>query len=129
MDGRPLDERSAFRYGFLKGCAEEGLNAKQAMDRAALLLRHKRAGFMDAASKTLGGLQTAGLAGLAVPLLGAATVGAGTGAALAKINDPPVDPEAARDQELIAAYDHYAQQARLRERMMRLRKQPRPGRF
>jgi hypothetical protein len=115
-----MTPREGFRFGFLYRCAEEGLTAAEALDRARSGLE-KRAGLaaglgtaweglrsLGGVGKTLGGLGVLGLVG--APAL----AGAGIGLGLAKTQEHDVDPDEVRNQELISAYRFHAEQARRR---------------
>ena len=132
-----LSPREAFKFGFLLRCADEGLGEGAIADRvktAATLLdgQEKQAGGMaDAlvnAAKSLGGLATrAGGLGLA----GGAALGGLGGHLLAKSTEREVDPEEAKMEELIAAYQQQTERARraAQRRSYRERKAPRAPSF
>jgi hypothetical protein len=118
-----MTPREGFRFGFLYRCAEEGLDAAAALQRAELGMQ-KRAiweelkaipGAALGVAKNLGGLAVLG--GVAIPV--AAGVGAGLTAAKARERD--IDPEEVRRQELIEAYRFHAEQARRRAAMKGIR--------
>ncbi len=121
MPGTPLTEKQAFRYGFLLRCAEAG------HDAAALAEAGVKRAEEGIGSKLIG-LGGKGLVlGLTLPFAAAAGLGALGGAGVAKMRETPVDPDEVRNQELIAAYDSYARQARLRSLVRRRRPPQRPS--
>lgn len=107
-----LTRQEKFRFGFLQRCAEEGCTIEDIRTRvkfAEAFLRdatvlEKKAGWLD----TLKALASHGfwlpVTVGALGVGGAATLGAGTGWSLAKMQNQPVDPEEAKQQELLAAY-------------------------
>lgn len=117
-----LDEKSAFKYGFLRRCVEEGCDPDEVARRldAGLGGLAKHAGVADAAKSLLA-------AGVAIPTVLAAGTGAGIGWGLAKLRDPSIDPDEVRRGELIQAYDTQAQLARIRSLTDKYRPAPRPG--
>lgn len=100
-----LDDRTAFKAGFLLRCAEAGLTADetaQAMEKAAGIFDNE---IGAALALGVGGLGAAGAAGA----LG--------GSVLAHMNQHHVDPDEVKKQELIAAYNTFADQLRHRQKL------------
>jgi hypothetical protein len=89
----PLDDRQAFRYGFLARCAEAGLAHDAALEKAA--------GWGEMMAQ---GPLLVGAGGLAA----AAGVGALGGTALAHAQEGDLDPAEVKKRELIAAYNTFA---------------------
>jgi hypothetical protein len=119
--------REGFRFGFYYRCAEEGLDATGARERAGRALE-KRAddkgwwpvikgigggigGGIGSIGKHLAGLGL--LAGVGGPI----ALGTGVGLGLANAREQDIDPEEVRRQELIAAYNFHADQARQRAKL------------
>jgi hypothetical protein len=118
-----MTARESFRFGFLKSCAEQGLDVKQAQDLAQSLVE-KRAvagalGGVVAALEGAKSLAGSGLQALAMPLLMAPVAAAGIGGAggylAAQLGNRGGDLKhqvgAAHKRELIEAYNLYAQRA------------------
>jgi hypothetical protein len=99
-----MTDREAFKFGFLLRCADEHLSPEQIRERVKLAYGPALGAAATAGKLGLGAL------GLGIPL--AALGGAGVGYVGAKITDPPVDPDEAKKQELIAAYRQQADRAR-----------------
>jgi hypothetical protein len=120
-----MTPRENFKFGFLARCAEEGLDADGARDRALrglMLVKAAEGGPLDVVWGGVKGLGSAGatvarhLGGLAL-LGGVATpalIGGAAGLGLAGALEHEVDPTEVRNQELIAAYNYHADQARRR---------------
>ncbi len=98
-----MTDREAFKFGFLLRCADEGLSPEQTRERVKLAY-----GLGAAAGLAI----KAPLAIAALGIPAAALAGAGAGYVGAKLTDPPVDPDEAKKQELIAAYRQQADRAR-----------------
>lgn len=109
----PLDDRTAFKVGFLLRCAEAGLSGGETvalMEKAATLTDwYKR--IAGAGTLAAGGVRNLGIAGL----VAAAGAGAGGGLLAAHLRKGTVDPEEIKKQELIAAYNTYSDQLRGRQ--------------
>lgn len=108
-----LSRREAFKFGFLLRCADEGLTQEQTVERikmanAQLAELEKHASIWQAATSVPKLLLSLGPWGL----LGGAGVGALGGIGLAKMTNKSVDPEEAKRQELIAAYQQQADRIR-----------------
>lgn len=111
-----------FRLGFLLRCAEEGCTPEEIQERvktaSATLRRNsvKQAAGSTADStwslaKTLASLP---LHASALGIAGSAALGGIGGYGLAKLQNSDVDPEEAKQQELVAAYKLQAEMARRR---------------
>lgn len=100
-DQEQLDPDAAYRYGFLRRCAEVGLSAQD------ITVKSAGDGLISDAQKAL--LGTYGFLTLA-----AITGGAGVGYGLQRATAPNYDPKELRDRELIDTYRAYAQDARMR---------------
>lgn len=115
-----MTEIEQFKFGFLLRCADEGLSPPQIEERIKLAsVIGGIGGAMAAGAKGTAGLLGAGLAGSAL-------LGAGGGYIAAKAQEQQVDPEEAKQQELIAAFRQHAEQARrtaarIRHRMQQQR--------
>jgi hypothetical protein len=113
-----MTPREGFKFGFLLRCAEEGLTAAEAQERAARA--EKRAG--------VGGtLWDLGTKGLVLGAAGVAGLGGLGGYGLAKMQEGEVDPAEIQRQELIDAYTSQAELARRKAIMSAARNaRPRP---
>jgi hypothetical protein len=121
-----MDAREAWKFGFLKRCAEEALSDVQIAERIrraskqadeswpAAVMRGVRdtantvstvVNPVAGAAKTLG--STVVDYGLPVAGLGAIGTGAGLGFLAARMHNDDADPEEVRRRELIEAYRHY----------------------
>lgn len=114
-----MTPREGFKFGFLYRCAEEGLTVEEAYDRARLLLE-KRA-ILNPLPALWGGAKTLGALGMAGAVAVPAVAGAGIGLGLANAREHDVDPDEVRRQELIAALNFHADQARRRTLMKNYR--------
>lgn len=111
-----LDERQAFKFGFLLRCADEGLTPEQTAGRIKAagerLARVKAAGWGDAVASLAGNIPkiftNLGMLGVGASALG----GAGAGIGLAHLTGGEADPEETKRQELIAAYQQQADRIR-----------------
>lgn len=131
-----MTPRENFKFGFLVRCAEEGLDADDARARALrglTLVKAAEGGPFDVLWQGAKGLGSAGmtaarhLGGLAL-LGGVATpalIGGAAGLGVAGAREREVDPEEVRNQELIAAYNYHADQARRRALFRTLSRPPR----
>jgi hypothetical protein len=118
-----MTPREGFRFGFYYRCAEEGLDAAGARDRAGRALEKQAddKGWWPAIKGIGGGIGGIGkhlvglglLAGVGGPI----ALGTGVGLGLANAQEQDIDPEEVRRQELIAAYNFHADQARQRARL------------
>ena len=109
-----------FRLGFLMRCAEEGCTPEEVQERVKLAsaclngTMVKEAGGDNplwAAVKTISYMP---VHASALGIAGAAGLGAIGGYGLAKLQSSDVDPEEAKQQELIAAFKLQAEMARRR---------------
>jgi len=107
-----LDQRQAFKFGFLLRCADEGLTpeqtqvrVKEACDRLEQIKTANVLGGIGGIGKFL---MNAGLLGLG----GSAALGAAGGAGLASLMEEDADPEDVKRQELAAAYQQQAERIR-----------------
>lgn len=101
MDIQKLDERTAFKMGFLTRCMEEGLVGDDLQGRIK--------------SAILGAIGTAVGTTIGLPLAAGLLAGGGVGYGAAKMTEPDVpDPEVAKIKELEQAYK--IQAARMRAR-------------
>lgn len=105
-----MTQAELFRYGFLKRCAEEGLDVAAADARAATFMK---------AGATLGGVAgtTALALGLGAPLL-AGVVGYQGGRALGRLDNDPVTKESLEAEEKIALYRRLAEKLRREQAVM-----------
>jgi hypothetical protein len=114
-----MTPREGFKFYFYYRCAEEGLSADEARDRARSGLE-KRA-IPNPLPVLWGGAKTMGALGLAGAVGIPAVAGAGIGLGLANAQEHDVDPDEIRRQELIATLNFHADQARRRAAMKNLR--------
>lgn len=119
-----LTQKDNFRLGFLLRCAEEGCDMHEIRERiktAEVFTKMAIGGWMDVArslfnpawdaAKTIA---TVPVHATALGIAGAAGLGAAGGYGLAKFQNSAVDPEDAKRQELISAYQLQADLARRR---------------
>ena len=108
MDVTAVDEKTAFKMGFLSRCAEEGLTG------TALDARIKQAAWSDLLT---------GAAGLTVglPLAGGLVAGGLGGYGAAKLTTPEVDDETLKSEELANTYRAYANRLRSRKKALQYR--------
>jgi hypothetical protein len=118
-----LTEREAFKFGFLKRCAEEGLSKEEADNRVKLAydkLQHIKSGdwrtLVPGLSKLLLMDVPLAVGGLGIGAAGTAGVAGGLG--LAKATEPEGDSEEAKTRELIDALHMHSERAR-RNRLRR----------
>ncbi len=119
-----LTPQESFRLGFLLRCAEEGCTAEEIQERVKFAaapalgaLTALWSGLKGAVNPTWNAVKTMGtfpLHATALGVAGAAGVGAAGGYGLAKMQNSDVDPEEAKRQELMAAYQLQAELARRR---------------
>lgn len=120
-----LDERQAFKFGFLYRCAEEGLTPVETqarMEKAAAFV--KRSTWIADTANTLAGLGIGGMALGAGTAIGTGMLG---GAALAKATEPDVTPDELKAQEEIAAYNLFDKQIQQRNALRQIRSQAMAG--
>lgn len=113
-----MTPREGFKFGFYYRCAEEGLTAEQARERARLALEKSA---FDAPGLAWDGLKGLGALGMVGAVGIPAVAGAGVGLGLAKAQEQDVDPEEVRRQELISALRFHTDQARRRTAMKNYR--------
>lgn len=134
MEFDNIDAKTAFQLGFAARCREEGLTEKAAAGRAAFIKRANPylAGLMGLGSgigKTYEAAATVlkdigkPLATLAVGVPIAAGLGAGAagGYGLAKLNEPDIDEDDIKAQELARTYKVYADRLKARQAYMKYR--------
>jgi hypothetical protein len=102
---------AAYRYGFLRRCAEAGVSARDLVEKRASIISDLR----DTVLGTYGALT-----------LGAVGLGAGTGYGLQRATAPDYDPADLRDRELIDTYRAYARDARARALARKLKPARKP---
>jgi hypothetical protein len=122
----PLSPRDAFKVGFLYRCAETGSDPELLLDRLVQLEKRadEEGGGLGSALNPFNWLRFGGRMGL-YGLGAAAGLGAAGGYAAHSLMNSPVDPEEAKRQELIGAYNSYAEQIRQRNKA-RAAEKPRP---
>jgi hypothetical protein len=109
-----VTEKEAFKLGFLRRCADEGL-AGEALDS-----RIKAAAAVIKSGLDMNSLNTAmsGIGNVAYAPLMLATAGGGLAGHLAgKLSEPDVDEEDLKARELAAAYKAYAARARTNKKL------------
>jgi hypothetical protein len=119
-----LSDRQAFKYGFYRRCAEEGLDEAQTRSRL-----EKAAGLADSLEKRADSSLLDPLwwgerfvvTPAMLALGGGAAVGGLGGYALAKAREGTLDPQDVQNRELIAAYNAYGDQIRLRNKLRQQR--------
>lgn len=138
MDFDNIDARTAFQLGFAARCQEEGLSEKDAAARAAGLKTanwwqtltglgstagNAISSTYDATAKVLGdlGKPIATLA-IGVPIAGGLAAGAAGGYGLAKFNEPDIDEDDIKAQELARTYKIYADRIKARQAYLQYRK-------
>lgn len=136
MDFADIDAKTAFQLGFAARCREEGLNEKAAAERAGFVKKANPAAWLtalqgfgsgigkgyDAAATVLRDIGKP-LATLAVGVPIAAGLGAGAagGYGLAKLNEPDIDEDDIKAQELARTYKVYADRLKARQAYMKYR--------
>lgn len=105
-----MTTEEAFRFGFLKTCAESGIHPTSAslmLDQVEGASPTKAAGILRDAVSTS--------AGISLPLLALATVGipGGLGYAAGRVTSPPFNAADARDEELAETYRQNTDRLRL----------------
>ncbi len=121
-----LTARQAFKFGFLRRCAQEGLdegNTQERLTKAASLAASFEKQALPSLRELLSPSTYAGvLFQPPVAALGAgASLGGLGGYILAKAQEGTLDPEDAQKRELIAAYDAYGKQVAMRDKLRKLR--------
>lgn len=106
-----LNEKEAFRLGFLTRCAEEGLTGEQLQSRIQAV-GEKQASWGSFFGTLLGLPAAAGLAG-----------GAALGYGAAKMMAPNVDEDDIKAKELEETYKIYEQRARAKRKAYQYRQQ------
>lgn len=106
----------AFKLGFLQRCLERGLDPAT-VNALTTTLEEQPLEKRAEDGSLLSGLMTGAAAGL----IGAAGIGAGTGYGLARLQDPGLDPDEVRKQEMIAEYRRLVAQAKNKMRAKVLR--------
>ena len=130
-----LTAQQAFRMGFLLRCAEEGLSPDEIRQRTKAAMEKKASGFGVGDAKSIAkDLMSLGVTWYKVPLLisalsvgGSALAGGAAGYGLGKMQEEHVDADAAKRQELIAAYETQAEIARQRAKNRTYRRPPPAG--
>jgi hypothetical protein len=134
-----IDAKTAFQMGFAARCQEEGLSEKAAAERAtrikaaagwlsALTGAGQAAGnaigtTYDAAAKVVGDLGAPlGMLAVGVPIAGGLAAGAAGGYGLAKLNEPDIDEDDIKAQELARTYKIYADRIKSRQAYLQYRK-------
>jgi phosphate/sulfate permease len=121
----PLTDREAFKVGFLKQCATEGLSPDEILSRVktASYMLEKRAfigGLIGGAANAAGGaLKTVGSYGLPLALAAPPILGGLAGYGLAKATDvDDTDVDAIKNRELVEEYRRQAEKLK-RQRAVR----------
>lgn len=116
MDFNNVDEKTAFKMGFLARCSEEGLTG------ADLDARIEMVKSAEGLLSGLGNL-SAGGAGLAIglPIAGGLVAGGLLGTGAAHLTDPQIDDETLKAQELANTYRAYANRLRSRKKALQYR--------
>jgi hypothetical protein len=106
MNLTELNEKQAFKLGFIAYCADHNLSVHAATN---LLKKASTAGWAAQNLFDLGGLATVGLpAGLGLAL------GGGLGYGAAKMDEPSVTPDEIKAQELAKTYKTYTDRIKAR---------------
>jgi hypothetical protein len=124
-----MTPREGFKFGFLLRCAEEGLTAAEAQERAARAEKRAQVGsaIWNLGTKIPGAAWDLGTKGLVLGTAGVAGIGGLGGYGLAKMQEGEVDPAEIQRQELIDAYTSQAELARRKAIMSAARNaRPRP---
>jgi hypothetical protein len=97
-----MSPTEAFKYAFMRRCADEGLTPAETAARAATAARIKQGSFFGSATHQIANL---GKLGLGAALVAPPAIGAAGGYALSGLADDGFDPEEAkRDEELAELY-------------------------
>lgn len=116
----PLTAQENFRLGFLLRCAEEGCDTTEIRERvklASALTKFAWSVTNDVISPLWSAAKAVGTLPIhmtAAGLAGSAVLGGAGGYGLAKLQNSDIDPEEAKRQELISAYQLQAELARRR---------------
>jgi hypothetical protein len=110
-----MTEIDGYKVGFLTRCAQEGLTDEQILARVEQM--EKRAGPIADLFSLPGKLWDWGTWPYMASAGAGTLAGAGAGYGLAKLLGPTVDPKEMQNQELIAAYNSFADQAEQRAKM------------
>lgn len=113
-----LTAREAIKSGFLLACAERGLTEDETRDLIKTALSKD--------ANLLSTLATAGTSLAGLGLVGAGGLGFGAGHVAAKMTEPDITPDEAKKQELITAYQLYADQAIRAAKRRRVYRSPTP---
>lgn len=109
-----MTTKEAIKVGFLARCADEGLDAAQAEQRAQALLDviEKRAGALGDAGKIVGGAGKFGLGGLLLGIIGTMGLGYGGGRLIGSMQHDPLGPEEVAAESVGQNYDQLADKIR-----------------
>ncbi len=124
-----LTRNECFRMGFLLRCAEEGCTPEEVAARVAFGQEKSAESLIKTAWDPIGKALAAAKTIATFPLhtaaygiLGSAGLGVAGGYGLAKMQNGTLDPEEAKRQELISAYQFQAELARRRASQFAYRK-------
>jgi hypothetical protein len=109
-----MDKREMFKFAFLMECARDGLSEAETRARireleVAMTSPIEKRAVVDQVVNALRGILHVGIP---TAIGGAALTGAGAGFVAAKLREGAFDADAAKKQELIAAYNSFSDQAR-----------------
>ena len=120
MEFANIDAKTAFQLGFAARCQEEGLTEKAAAERATAV---KRSFDIAGALKGLGEFaRPIATLAVGVPIAGGLAAGAAGGYGLAKLNEPDIDEDDIKAQELAKTYKVYSDRLKARQAYMQYRK-------
>lgn len=120
-----LSDRQSFKFGFYRRCAEEGLSEAETQARlekvAELAASLEKGADLGQMLDPLWWGERFVATPMAVALGGGAVAGGLGGYALAKAREGTLDPEDVQNRELIAAYNAYGDQIRMRNKLRQQR--------
>jgi hypothetical protein len=118
MDFNNVDEKTAFKMGFLARCSEEGLTGDDLDSRIESIKQADLASLWNGATNLAGG--SAGFA-LGLPVAAGLIGGGLIGTGAAHLTDPKIDDETIKAQELANTYRAYANRLRSRKKALQYR--------
>lgn len=125
MDFDNIDAKTAFQLGFAARCQEEGLSEKDATARAVWFEKRSfdfMAALGSGAKAVVDAAKPVAALAVGVPVGLSLAAGAAGGYGLAKLNEPDVDEDDIKAQELARTYKIYADRIKARQAYLQYRK-------